>query len=161
MTSDTGARDLSKRGLIKKCPIDTKTAKNLMHRASLDLQTAARNLDQDPECTFTYSYTAMMRSGLALMLSQGFRPAMAKKHQTIVAFVENSLGTVLEDTAGSFDVLRRKRNQFIYEPDLPCSRKEAEEALKTARDFVDVLSQIINKERGQPELEFTQSKHKK
>jgi hypothetical protein len=48
--------------------------------------------------------------------------------------------------------MRRKRHRFIYEPDIPCSRKEAEDALKTAKEFVDIISRLIRD--GNPQTEF-------
>jgi len=48
--------DLQRQGLIKRCRVDQKAIENLLGRAEIDLKTAARNLDDDPECTHTYAY---------------------------------------------------------------------------------------------------------
>ena len=66
--------NLLKEGLIKRCPIDYKAMENLIKRAHIDLKTAKRNIDDDHECAYNYAYNAMLRSGLALMFSEGFRP---------------------------------------------------------------------------------------
>ncbi len=58
---------LIKAGLVKSCPVDVQTVTKLIQRADVDLRTAKRNLDEDNECTYTYAYNAMLRSGLALM----------------------------------------------------------------------------------------------
>jgi hypothetical protein len=158
MISDPALSGLLKRGLIRTCPVDLRTAANLQHRAATDLRTAERNIDDDPECAFTYSYTAMMRSGLALMLSRGYRPAAANKHQTIVQFVSAILGSRSEAVCGSFDLLRNKRNKFIYEPDLPCSRAEAKGALEAAGPFVQAMNEIIDDATGQGRLGFGKKK---
>jgi hypothetical protein len=50
--------------------------------------------------------------------------------------------------------MRRKRHRFIYEPDIPCSATEAENAIKTAKRFVEMISQLIKKREPQMELEF-------
>jgi hypothetical protein len=42
--------DLLRQGLIKTCPVDWKAINNLMKRAYADLETAKRNLNDDPEC---------------------------------------------------------------------------------------------------------------
>lgn len=160
MTSELGLRELMKRGSIRPCPADHRAAANLIHRASTDLRTAERNLDVDPECAFTYSYTAMMRSGLALMFSRGYRPVAANKHQTIVQFVSVSLGPKDEHIFSAFDLLRNKRNKFIYEPDLPCSHTEAKEALEIARQFVEVLTEVLDSKNGQGWLGFDEKKKK-
>ncbi len=154
MTSELGLKELMKRGSIKPCPVDHRAAASLIRRASTDLKTAERNLDVDPECAFTYSYTAMMRSGLALMFSRGYRPVAVNKHQTIVQFVSASMGPKDERIFSAFDLLRNKRNKFIYEPDLPCSYTEAKEALEIAGLFVEVLAGAINSKNGQGRLGF-------
>ena len=160
MTSELGLRELMKRGSIRPCPVDHRAAANLIRRASTDLRTAERNLDVDPECAFTYSYTSMMRSGLALMFSRGYRPVAANKHQTIVQFVSATLSPKDVYIFSGFDLLRNKRNKFIYEPDLPCSRTEAKEALEIAKQFVRVLTQIVDSKDGQGRLGFNEKKKK-
>jgi hypothetical protein len=154
MTSELGLKELMKRGSIKPCPADHRAAANLIRRASTDLLTAERNLDVDPECAFTYSYTAMMRAGLALMFSRGYRPVAVNKHRTIVQFVSAAMGPEDEQIFSAFDLLRNKRNKFIYEPDLPCSYTEAKEALEIAGPFVEALAGVIDSKNGQGRLGF-------
>ena len=44
--------------------------------------------------------------------------------------------------------MRRKRHRFIYEPDIPCSKKEAEDAIKTAEEFVDTIRDLIKQKKS-------------
>lgn len=94
----------------------------------------------------------MLRSGLALMFSEGFRPEIKDKHLTVVRFASSILGNEFKILINNYDFMRRKRHQFIYEPDIPCSKKEAEDALKAAEEFVDVIYKFIK--RKSPQLEF-------
>jgi hypothetical protein len=48
--------------------------------------------------------------------------------------------------------MRRKRNNFIYEPDIPCSLIEAKNALETARKFIALIDGIIKRHKPQIEL---------
>src|SRR4030042_609403 len=144
--------DLLRQGLIKTCPVDWKAINNLMKRAYADLETAQRNLDDDPECAYNYAYNGMLRSGLALMFSEGLRPEIKDKHLTIVKFASSKLGDRVRKVINDYDFMRRKRHRFIYEPDIPCSRKEAEDALKTAKEFVDIIGKLIKE--GNPQIEF-------
>ena len=41
-----------------------------------------------------------------------------------------------------------------YEPDIPCSRKEAEDALKTAGEFIDIIDKLIKEKNPQAEFDF-------
>ena len=146
--------DLVKQGLIKACPVDWNAVNSLMKRAHVDLATAQRNEDDDPECAHNYAYNAMMRSGLALMFSHGFRPEIKDKHQTIVKFVGSTVGEKLNGIVNDYDFMRRKRHRFIYEPDIPCSLLEAENAIKTAVAFVAMMSDLIKKQKPQITMDF-------
>ena len=133
---------LERQGLIKKCPIDRKAIESLLGRAEIDLKTARRNLEDDPECAHTFAYRAMLRSGQALMLSSGYRPDIKNKHKTVVQFAAAVLGGEYEPVVNDFDQIRRKRHSFFYEPGIPCSRMEAEHALKTAESFLKILRTV-------------------
>ena len=50
--------------------------------------------------------------------------------------------------------MRRKRNQFTYEPDLPLGLKETQDALTTAREFVRQIIRQSIEENPQLELKF-------
>ena len=139
--------NLLREGLIKKCPVDWKAVKNLIKRAYIDLKTAKRNIDDDEECAYTYAYNAMLRSGLALMFSGGFRPEIKNKHLTVVRFASSVLGDEFRKLINDYDFMRKKRNRFIYEPEIPCSMKEAKDAIKTAKEFVDKISILIREKR--------------
>ncbi len=134
---------LKREGLIKECPVDPKAIKKLLERAFIDLATARRNLNDDPECAFTFGYNTMLRSGLALMFQEGYRPDIKDKHHTVVRFVRAVSDKKKVQLIMDYDVMRRKRNRFIYEPDIPCSRKEAEFALAAARRFVENIQKTI------------------
>lgn len=146
--------NLLKQGLIKTCPVDSKAINNLMKRARTDLETAQRNLDDDPECAYNYAYNAMMRSGLALMLNEGLRPEIRDKHLTIVKFTSSILGNKFSEVINNYDFMRRKRHRFIYEPDIPCSMTEANDAIKTAKRFVAKIGQLLKKKNPHIEIEL-------
>lgn len=146
--------DLIRDGLIKKCPLDHKAILNLLKRACVDLKTAKRNLNQDEECAFNYAYNAMLRSGLALMFSEGFRPDIKDKHLTIIRFAGAVLGNGFKRLINDYDFMRKKRNRFIYEPEIPCSVKEATDALRTAEEFVGKISKLIREKLPQKEFNF-------
>jgi hypothetical protein len=143
MISRPSKETLEKQGLIKTCPVDRKAIENLLGRAEIDLKTAARNLDDDPECTHTYAYRAMLRSGQALILSNGYRPDIKNRHKTVVQFAGLALGSEHGTLVNDFDVIRRKRHAFFYEPGIPCSRMEAEHALKTAESLLKAVRTVI------------------
>lgn len=155
MSYKESKENLLKDGLIKRCPLDYKAILNLLKRAYVDLKTAKRNLGQDEECAFNYAYNAMLRSGLALMFAEGFRPDIKDKHLTVVRFASLVLGDEFKRLVNDYDFMRKKRNRFIYEPEIPCSMKEAKDALKTAEEFVDKIAELIRKKLPQKEFNFS------
>ena len=145
---------LFKDNLIKKCPADQKAIKNLLKRAYVDLKTAKRNLKLDEDCAYNYAYNALLRSGLALMFSHGFRPDIKNKHLTVVKFSSAVLGNEFKQLINDYDFMRKKRHRFIYEPDIPCSLKEAKDAIKTAEEFVNKIFKIISAKNPQYKFRF-------
>lgn len=143
MISKESIKSLQDQGLIKSCPKDKKAIEGLIRRARIDIKTAKRNLKIDPECSYNYSYNAMMRCGLALMFNEGFRPDIANKHLTIVKFVYAFLGNTSKKIINDYDFMRRKRHRFLYEPAIPCSQKEATDSLHTAEAFLELANQHI------------------
>lgn len=157
MISKESKGNLLEQGLIKKCPVDYKAIAHLINRAYADLETARRNIKDDEECAYNYAYNAMLRSGLALMFCKGFRPEIKDKHLTIVRFASLILGDRFKRLINDYDFMRKKRNRFIYEPDIPCSIKEAKDAIKTAEEFVDKISKLIKKKDPQKEFNFKEN----
>ena len=142
------------KGLIKKQKSDFKTTEKLILRSRKDIKTAKANLDIDESIAYTVAYLAMLRSGRALMLLKGFRPADGYQHKTVVEFVSHFLGKEFKTLVERFDKMRRKRNIFTYDVDISISKTEADNALTTARKFVELMEKIIEKENPQGKLRF-------
>ncbi len=47
-----------------------------------------------------------------------------------------------------------KRHRFIYEPDIPCSLKEAKDSVTIAKHFVDIILRYIEKNNPQTRFNF-------
>jgi uncharacterized protein (UPF0332 family) len=77
------------------------------------------------------------------MLGQGYRPRGGQHHLTVVQFLREALGDESAKEVSLFDQIRRKRHQAIYERAGLVSRKEVEEILEFARQFVAMLGQLV------------------
>lgn len=144
------------KGLIKGERIGFDQVNKHLARARKDLQVAEANLKIDSEAAYNYAYLAMLRTGRALIFSYGYRPLDGEQHKTIVSFCEYILGTELSTVVKHFDRMRKKRNRFTYdEPGLLVSETETEEALKNAKEFVEKVTEIIQKKNPQQKLIFS------
>ena len=138
------------RGLIKKQKIDFSQIEALLYRARKDLKVAIYNLDMDEEATYSYAYLSMLRCGRSIVFLKGYRSVDGQQHKTIIELTGEILGKDFKDFIIKFDRMRRKRNQFTYDPLLPVSKDEAKNALKTAEEFVNRTIKWVKK--GNPQL---------
>jgi len=140
-------------GFIKKQKVDFSQIEALLLRAHKDIVAAKANLEIDEEVTYNYSYLAMLRCGRSIVFMKGYRSVDGQQHKTIIELSGEILGEEFKSIVKKFDRMRRKRNQFTYDPFLPVSKIEAENALKTAEEFVKIVLKIIQKEN--PQLRFS------
>ena len=107
----------------------------------------------DNDCAYTYAYNAMLHSGIALMNSHGYRPEIKNKHLTVIRFTGVIFTEKQNYLLKMYNNMRKKRHLFIYEPFTPCSEKEAKDALKSARTFVEEIINILLEKN--PDLNIT------
>jgi len=149
MTYKDLIKDLLNKGLIKKQELATGQIKNLLNRAKKDLVVAKHNSEFDEEVAYNYAYLSMLRCGRALMFLKGYRPIDGQQHKTVIEIADMVLGKEFRTLTKKFDIMRRKRNQFTYDPLLPVSKQEAENALKSADEFVASIIVLVQKENPQ------------
>jgi uncharacterized protein (UPF0332 family) len=77
------------------------------------------------------------------MFFEGYRPRGGEQHATVVEFVEERLGSAYTAQVRFFDQMRRKRHRVIYEVAGLISKKEAEQAIAFAKEFVEKITEII------------------
>jgi uncharacterized protein (UPF0332 family) len=137
--------ELEEKGRIQKIKVNFKQIHNFLFRSRKDLQTSKANLMIDEEWSYTIAYHAVLRAGRALMMSFGYRPRGRDQHTTVVRFTSIVFGDQLKDLIRNFDRMRRKRHDFIYEPDRPISRQEAEQSIKDADELVKQIWLVVKK----------------
>ena len=145
---------LKKDGSIKECPTDIKVVGNLIKRSFKDIETDKRNLEIDNDCSYNFAYNALLHAGLAFMDSEGLRPNVIGKHVILVKFLNAVLGKNSLDLINNYDFMRKKRHIFIYEPDIPCSKIEAEEAIETAVKLIGIIKKTIKEKDSQLSFDF-------
>lgn len=148
------AKRLLNRGLIKKQGVNFNQIDALLFRAKKDLIASKANLEIDEEVTYNYAYLAMLRCARAIMFMEGYRPTDGQQHKTVIEFTGRILGEKFINIIKKFDNMRRKRNQFTYDPYLPVSKLEAKNALKTAEKFIKKIIELVKKENPQQKFNF-------
>lgn len=142
------------KGMIKKQKTVLKDIVKILKRSRIDLKTAKFNLKIDEGTAYSVAYLAMLRAGRASMLLKGFRPDDGSQHKTVVEFAAYYLGDEFKAIVTHFDRMRRKRNIFMYDIEISISGSEANTALMTAVEFVDLIEKKIKEEQPQIEIEF-------
>jgi len=145
-------RELEDRGFIKKEKIGTDQVKALLMSASRNIIASEKNLAIDEEACYTLAYNAMLKIARALVFLQNYRPSDGQQHKTTIDVAGKILGKEFSELIDIFDKMRRKRNQFTYEPMLPLSLAEAKNALKTANEFYKKVRNFLDSKFPQLKL---------
>ena len=125
---------------IKPHTVDWVQIERFVASADRKLTSAQKILAFDEEACLQQAYEAMLRAALGFMFSHGFRARSQPGHH--IAIIEFLRGRIDAKHAGLltvFDHLRRKRNMALYDDMGFVSRHEAEEALESARSFINVI----------------------
>lgn len=117
------------------------------------LRKAKQILKIDEQSGYQAAYDAMLKASLGFMLSFGKRPrSTVGHHKVIIEFVGEKLRPEYTALVRNFDIMRRKRNQAIYEPFATISEKEVNNALQTAKQYLKVIIEEIQKRDPQQSL---------
>ena len=143
---------LEAQGLIEKAKFSGGQIKSNLNRAQRDLRTARANLEIDEEWAYTIAYHAMLRAGRAFMFASGYRPRGKDQHRTVVEFCSESLGMDFQHLTTRFNRMRLKRHDFIYDPERPIPKTEALRSLESAGQFVQEMTQRIERMNPQKRL---------
>ncbi len=122
-------------GFLKKEKIGADQVKALLMSAAKNIIASEKNLVIDEEACYTLAYNAMLKTARALVFLQNYRPSDGRQHMTTIEVAGKILGREFSSLILMFDKIRKKRNQFTYEPLLPLSMTEARNAFKTAKKF--------------------------
>src|SRR5450631_1305627 len=112
--------------------------------AEKKLTSARKILAFDEEACLQQAYEAMLKASLGFMFSHGFRARSQPGHHiAIIEFVRARIDKKHAGLITVFDRLRRKRNLALYDDAGFVSHQDAEHALETARDYIEVIRSDI------------------
>ena len=120
--------------------VDWAQIERFLARADKKLVAARKILAFDEEACLEQAYEAMLKASLAFMFSYGFRARSQPGHHiAIIEFVRARLDRKHAALLAVLDRLRRKRNLALYDDSGFVSRHDAEQALESAREYLDVI----------------------
>jgi uncharacterized protein (UPF0332 family) len=97
----------------------------------------------------------MLHAGRAFVFVKGFRPSTNFQHKTVVNFVAHFLGDKYKVLTEKFNYMRKNRNNFVYEPwKFHVSMTDTKSALKSAREFIDIIKEEMKREHPQKHFKF-------
>lgn len=145
--------ELIKKEILKEEKISFDEISKLVEKAHQKIKSAYVLVkNNDAENGFQFAYEAMLLAGRGLVFSHNLRPRALGSHKIVVEFVKNVLGEEYRSLVEKFNKARIKRNYLIYGIGLVISPTDAENAIKTAENFVKIITEFIEKKNPQRKL---------
>lgn len=120
--------------------------------ADKKLASARKILAFDEEACLQQAYEAMLKASPGFMFSYGFRArSQPGHHVAIIDFVRSRIDKKHAGVLIVFDRLRRKRNLALYDDTGFVSPHDAEQALESARNHLNLIRADIRPENPESE----------
>src|ERR1022692_1647756 len=129
---------------LKPQTVDWGQIERFLTSAEKKLTSARKILAFDEEACLQQAYEAMLKASLGFIFSHGFRARSQPGHHiAIIEFVRSRIGKKHAGLLIVFDRLRRKRNMALYDDTGFVSHHDAESALESAGDYLNVIRSDI------------------
>jgi uncharacterized protein (UPF0332 family) len=120
--------------------IDWAQIERFLANADKKLASARKILAFDEEACLQQAYEAMLKASLGFMFSFGTRVRSQPGHHiAIIEFVRVRIDKKHASLLTIFDRLRRKRNLALYDDSGFVSHHDAEQALKSAEEYLRII----------------------
>jgi uncharacterized protein (UPF0332 family) len=125
---------------LKPHTVDWAQIDRFLASADKKLASARKILAFDEEACLQQAYEAMLKASLGFMFSYGFRARSQPGHHiAIIDFARARIDRKHSALLTVFDRLRRKRNLALYDDTGFVSRHDADQAVESARQYLDVI----------------------
>ena len=111
--------------------------------AKRDLSLAEKILQDDLDWCFSITFNGVFQACRAYMFSLGYRPAASQAHKAAFEFMELTIEDPYKEIIAYFDRARKKRHRTIYNEVGLVTRKEAEDLLQMAEDFIAQIEKRV------------------
>ncbi|MCX5698272.1 MAG: hypothetical protein NTX01_01035 [Candidatus Omnitrophica bacterium] len=146
---------LLKEGKLKKQKAGFTQIDALLKEAILDLREAKKISGLAKRATYLLAYMAMLKTGRALMLFEGYVPDDGAQHKTVVEMTYLILGEEFRALVDHFEIMRRKRNELTYEAGVLLSATDAQKSLADAITLVKKALSKVKSRNPQIEIDFS------
>jgi uncharacterized protein (UPF0332 family) len=125
---------------LKPHVVDWAQIERFLMSAEKKLDSARKILAFDEEACLQQTYEAMLKASLGFMFSHGFRArSQPGHHVAIIDFVRSRIDKKHAGLLTVFDRLRRKRNLALYDDTGFVSLHDAEQSVRSAGNYLDVI----------------------
>src|SRR3984957_12685221 len=129
---------------LKAHTIDWAQIDRFLAGADKKLASARKIIAFDEEACLQQAYEVMLKASLGFMFSHGVRARTQPGHHiAIIDFVRSRIDKKHAGLLVVFDRLRRKRNMALYDDTGFVSHHDAEQALESAGDYLNVIQANI------------------
>lgn len=137
--------------LVRRFKPEFSEINKVLQKAHKSIRSAELLLRDDPEGALTMAYEGMLKSSLALMFSNGYRPRVQQgHHKTLVLYARYMLKGSLV-VVDSYERLRRKRNKAVYDTEV-VTKTEAKNAVEVSCEYFDIVEAKIATDNPQQKL---------
>jgi len=147
-------KKLLEQGKIKKQPAGFVQVESFLKESLIDLKEAQNTFPVSKRGAYLLAYNAMLKSGRALMLMEGFVPDDGGQHKTVIEVSGFILGEQFKTSVRKFDNMRRKRNELTYEAGVLLSDTDTQNALSEAYLLVSGIFKKVKARNPQLELKI-------
>ena len=130
---ETKIEQLMSEGKLQKEDSALERAEGLVREAVVDLDEAQKTQEMGAyRATFFLAYMAMLRSGRAFLILNGYRPANCSRHKTIVEVTTILMGQDHRDISDHFYMALEKQLDLIHNGGAMLNEIEAHDAFHYA-----------------------------
>lgn len=145
--------NLLREGKIKKQTTDVSFLNASLDAAKHNLKAAEYNLNGGYwDTAFKSAYDGLLQISRVILLLSGYRPDDGEQHKTTFRVAGALLGNDFSELIDKIDRYRIKRNNVIYKPLAPISKREAEGIFKSAHDYWAKVKIYLKDKNKQLEL---------
>lgn len=147
-------KQLKDSGRLEEMRVERAQVAKLVRGAYQDLKEARVTFPVSDRAAYLFAYTAMLKVGRALLFLKGYRPKGLGQHATVIEVADALLGKGFSSLTDQFDRMRKKRNLLMYDVGVLISHAEAEQAFKTAEQYLERVRGFMEKQDPQLKFDF-------